>query len=146
MARRKKSEPTEDTETEGKTSSEPTEDGETEEDVSPIISAFRRKATAGIFQFLFEDYPSWMVFGNAKAIAPFCRIIIGDDDDGTVLLDKNVLITGMLHLIDDLTRSVISNVHLATELKGFVFPVPGGPAKLKVRPRPSECRSPRPQF
>ena len=28
----------------------------------------------------------------------------------------------------------------------MVLPVPGGPAKLKARPRPVECRSPRPQL
>ena len=104
-------------------SSEPTEGGQGADSPS---AEFGRIATIGVAQFLFEDFPAWIVFGEQKEIAPVLRIILGDDDDGSVLLDKTVLITGLLHLISDLTHSVSTNIHLALELPGFSMRVPGG--------------------
>jgi hypothetical protein len=98
--------------------------GETEFDRS--INAFNRKATIGVVNFLYEDYPAWIVYGEEKTIAPFCRVIVGDDDDGSVLVDKTVLVTGILHLASDLTRTVSTNIQMALELPGFVMDVPGG--------------------
>jgi hypothetical protein len=104
----------------------PEQNEDEQEKISPALEAFNRKASIGVFQFLYEDYPTWIVYGEDKKIAPFCRIVIGDDDDGTILLDKSVLITGILHLIGNLTHTTYNNIKLASELPGFVMPVPGG--------------------
>ena len=97
-----------------------------EAEIDRSISAFNRKATVGVVNLLYEDYPAWIVYGKDKTIAPFCRIIVGDDDDGAVLMDKNVLVTGILHFISDLTRTVSTNIEIALDLPGFVLDVPGG--------------------
>jgi hypothetical protein len=96
-------------------------------ETSQSEQAFKAKATVGVYNFFYEDYPAWIVFGEAKEILPFSRIIIGDDDDGSILIDKNVALTGLLHLMSHLATTVRANVSLATELRGFAMPVPGGP-------------------
>ena len=102
----------------------PTESNQDEPD--PRFLAFRRKSSIGVYHFFFDFWPAWMVDGEAKDIAPFCRIIIGDDDDGSVLIDKNVLLTGLLHLISDLTNTVEFNIERALKLPGLTMSVPGG--------------------
>jgi hypothetical protein len=91
-----------------------------------ILEAFRRKSSYGVAQFLFEFWPAWMFSPKRKAIAPLCRVIIGDDDDGSILIDKSVLITGLLHLAEALTRAVAFNFQRASELPGISVDVPGG--------------------
>lgn len=104
---------------------EPAE-GDQDENDNPILKAFGRKSSFGVYHFLFEFWQAWMINSEKKKIAPLCRIIIGDDDDGGVLLDKNVIVTGLLHLAGDLTSAVAFNIHGASELPGFVLDVPGG--------------------
>jgi hypothetical protein len=108
---------------------EPTEEGQDETDI-PSVAAFRRKATIGVFNFLFAYFQTWIIDGKAKTIAPFGRIVLGDDDDGSILLDKTVLITGVLHLISNLTKAVSDDIEEALTLPGFVMPVPGGPSHV----------------
>jgi hypothetical protein len=95
-------------------------------DDDDVVEAFVRKSTVGVYQFLFEFWPAWMVNGKRKKIAPLCRIVVGDDDDGSVLLDKNVMITGLLHLVADLTRAVSVNIGNAEGMPEYTMEVPGG--------------------
>ena len=104
---------------------EPAE-GDQDESDNPILEAFRRKSSFGMFQFLFEHWQAWMINTESKTIAPLCRVIIGDEDDGSVLIDKNVVVTGLLHLARDLTSAAAFNFQQVSELPGFVMDVPGG--------------------
>src|SRR3979411_2805493 len=104
---------------------EPTE-GDEDESFDRILEAFSRKSSFGASQFLFEFWPAWMFMPKGKQIAALCRILIGDEDDGSVLLDKIVFITGLLHLAQNLTSAVAFNIRRASELPGFVMDVPGG--------------------
>jgi hypothetical protein len=97
-----------------------------EENEDQILEAFHRKSSFGASQFLFEYWPAWMFSSKRKAIAPLCRIIIGDENDGSVLLDRPVLITGLLHLAQSLASSVAFNIQRASELPGVAMDVPGG--------------------
>jgi hypothetical protein len=67
-----------------------------------------------------------IIQSEGKTIAPLCRIIIGDEDDGSVLIDKNVVVTGLLHLARDRTSAAAFNFQQVSELPGFVMDVPGG--------------------
>src|SRR6516164_9745613 len=93
--------------------SEATDDAQDEND-NRILEAFSRKSSFGTVQFLFEFWPAWM-FNKKKQFAPICRIIIGDEDDGSVILDKAVLITGLLHLAGDLANAVKFNIRRTSE-------------------------------
>jgi hypothetical protein len=106
-------------------------EGDDEGEYSSIVDAFSRKSSVGVYQFLFDFWPAWMVDGQRKSISPLCRIILGDDDDGSIVLDKNVLLTGILHLIEDLTRAVAVNTKRAAELPGFSMSVPGGESHVR---------------
>jgi hypothetical protein len=103
---------------------EPTE-GDQDESNHRIQEVFGRKSSFGALQFLFEFWPAWM-FNKNKHFAPICRIIIGDEDDGSVLVDKTVLVTGLLHLANDLASAVAFNIQRASELPGFLMDTPGG--------------------
>jgi hypothetical protein len=101
-------------------------DGDQEETDNPVLEEFRRKTSPAILYFLFDYWPAWMISTQRKAIAPICRILLGDDEDGSVLIDKHVHLTGLLHLADDLTSTVAFNLQRAMDLPGFVMDVPGG--------------------
>jgi hypothetical protein len=101
-------------------------DGDQDEIDHPALRSFGRKSSFGVYQFLFEFWQAWMIIPEQKRLAPLCRIILGDEDDGSVLLDKTVIVTGLLHLADDITRAVAFNIHRASELPGFALDVPGG--------------------
>jgi hypothetical protein len=100
--------------------------GDQDDSDNQILEAFRRKSYFGVYHFLFDAWQAWMINTERRSIAPLCRIVIGDEDDGSVLIDKNVLITGLLHLADDLTSTVAFNIRRASELPGMVLDVPGG--------------------
>jgi hypothetical protein len=108
---------------------EPTE-GDRDENEDRILETFARKSSFGVSQFLFEFWPAWMFSSKGHAIAPLCRIVLGNEDDGEVLLDKVVLVTGLLHLAEDLTSAVRFNFQRASELPGFVLDLPGGESHM----------------
>jgi hypothetical protein len=114
--------------TDRQASSEVVEGGQDSRD-NRIAEVFSRKSSFGILEFLFEFWPAWM-FNKKKRFLPICRIIIGDEDDGSIVIDKNVVITGLLHLASDLTSAVEYNIRSASELSGFVMDVPGGEAHV----------------
>jgi hypothetical protein len=71
-----------------------------------------------------------MFMKGGRRFAPVCRIVLGDEDDGSVLMDKPVLITGLLHLADDLVNAEEFNIGRASELTDVVMDVPGGQAHV----------------
>jgi hypothetical protein len=96
------------------------------DDHDVALEAFSRKASAGVYNFLYDYWPTWMIDVEGKRIAPLCRILIGDDDDGQILLDKNVLLTGILHLASKLTATATANIWRASKMDGYLLHVPGG--------------------
>jgi hypothetical protein len=101
-------------------------DERTETEFDRVDAKFRKNSSVGIVQFLFEYWPAWIVYPETETITPLCRIVLGNDDDGSVLLDKNVFLTGLLHLTEDLLDVVAINVQRCTKISGYKIDVPGG--------------------
>jgi len=104
----------------------PPEDKEEDQVENQIQETFDRNSTFAKYNFLFEFWQAWMINATKRHVLPICRIIIGDEDDGSVLLDKPVMITGLLHLAYDLTKAAGFNISRVSELPGFVMDLPGG--------------------
>ena len=100
------------------------------DDDNEALKAFRRKSSPGVWQFFYDWWPAWMIDTERNRLAPLCRIMIGDDDDGSLLIDKHVILTGLLHLAINLTRTAESTIQRASEISGFVMDTPGGEAHV----------------
>jgi hypothetical protein len=92
---------------------------------SPALRAFERRSFIGDTYFLFQSWPAWFVSPVEKLIAPVSRIYIGDTE-GNIIFQRDVVMTGLLDLIDELSGTIETDIAIASEMpKGFYLSIPG---------------------